>query len=210
MSDYAIITHSKMRFNPLAPNPKDVRIADIAHALSLMTRANGHIKWFYSVAQHCINCALEAQARGYAENIQLACLLHDASEAYLSDITRPVKAHLPQYLKLEEQLQSAVHQAFGIDLAPDERAHVKQIDDALLWHEFLSLMDEHLDSPEPFMHSKPDFSLRPFMDVEMQFLNLFSTLTGAEKSVRCVGIDGAKGGWVAASIQGDRLDIRMF
>jgi 5'-deoxynucleotidase YfbR-like HD superfamily hydrolase len=59
---------------------------DIAHALSLVCRANGHFPHFFSVAQHSINCMKEAAARGYSTRVQLGCLLHDGSEAYLSDI----------------------------------------------------------------------------------------------------------------------------
>lgn len=89
-----ISTFTNNRIDPTDPSPEDIHIEDIAHALSMMTRANGHFKTFYSVAQHSINCANEAAARGCSKRIQLACLLHDASEAYLSDITRPVKKQL--------------------------------------------------------------------------------------------------------------------
>ncbi len=60
MGDY-ILTYSKTKFFPLEPNLEDINILDIAHALSLMTRANGHFKHFYSVAQHSINCFNEAE-----------------------------------------------------------------------------------------------------------------------------------------------------
>ena len=59
---------------------KDILIEDIAHALSLMCRANGHFKEFYSVGQHCIYCCEEAIKRGYSNTVALACLLHDASD----------------------------------------------------------------------------------------------------------------------------------
>jgi hypothetical protein len=59
MSDY-ILTYSKTKFYPLEPVKEDIKIEDIAHALSLMTRANGHFKHFYSVAQHSISCCREA------------------------------------------------------------------------------------------------------------------------------------------------------
>jgi uncharacterized protein len=90
MADY-ILTYSKTKFYPLEPIKEDVNIIDIAHALSLITRANGHFEHFYSVAQHSINCCREAESRGYSQRVQLGCLLHDASESYISDITRPVK-----------------------------------------------------------------------------------------------------------------------
>ena len=103
-----IMTCTKKMFDPLHPNRELIDIEDIAHALSMLCRANGHFRSFYSVAQHSINCMQEAKARGYCERLQLACLLHDASEAYLSDVTRPVKAELPQYKEIEEPLQQTI------------------------------------------------------------------------------------------------------
>lgn len=95
----SITTYTKKTFDPLAPKEEFLDIHDIAHSLSLLCRANGHFPEFYSVGEHCLNCAREAQARGYSVRVQLACLLHDASEAYLSDVTRPVKSALPEYKK---------------------------------------------------------------------------------------------------------------
>ena len=91
-----ILTFTGKMFDPIHPDPALIDIRDIAHALSCLARANGHFPTFYSVGQHCLNCAREAIARGYSRRVQLACLLHDASEAYLSDVTRPVKAELPR------------------------------------------------------------------------------------------------------------------
>ena len=93
-----IMTRSHKMFDPLNPNTSLIDITDIAHSLAMLCRANGHFKSFYSVGQHCINCAREAAARGYSRKVQLACLLHDGSEAYLSDVTRPVKQELPKCL----------------------------------------------------------------------------------------------------------------
>ena len=99
MSDY-IITYTKTRFYPLRPNVEDIKIEDIAHSLSLMTRANGHFKHFFSVAQHAIACYKEAKSRGCSDRVKLACLMHDASESYISDLTRPVKAQLSEYFAI--------------------------------------------------------------------------------------------------------------
>ena len=96
----AIKTYTGIMFDPLEPNAALIRIEDIAHALAMLCRANGHFKSFYSVGQHCINCAEEAAARGYSARVQLGCLLHDGSEAYLSDVTRPVKKALSKYLEI--------------------------------------------------------------------------------------------------------------
>ena len=83
------------------PSKDAIDIIDIAHALSQICRAAGHFKHFYSVAQHSVNCLKEAQKRGYSEKLALACLLHDAQEAYLCDIPTPLKLELDEYKKIE-------------------------------------------------------------------------------------------------------------
>lgn len=64
MADY-ITTYGGTHFFPTEPDGKDFHISDVAHALSLICRGNGHVKTFFSVGQHCINCALEAEARDF-------------------------------------------------------------------------------------------------------------------------------------------------
>ena len=131
-----IMTYTKKMFDPLAPETDLIDIVDIAHALSYLCRANGHFTQFYSVCQHSINCAREAAARGYSRRVQLACLLHDASEAYLSDVTRPVKQELPQYKQIEEPLQDAIWAKWlGAPLNETEYTQVFEIDDAILENE---------------------------------------------------------------------------
>lgn len=178
MADY-ITTWSKLHFTPLEPKAEDIRIGDIAHALSLMTRANGHFPEFYSVAQHCIHCCEEAMARNYSRRVQAACLLHDASEAYLADITRPVKKNLPGYLEIEEVLQGAVYEKFlGSPLTKDEEALVKNVDDTLLYYEFLHYMGEALMESAPPMAGKPVFETLPFEQVQKCYLELYRELLG--------------------------------
>ena len=141
-----ITTVSGIHFYPLDPNPDDIDIKDIAHALSLICRANGHFKYFYSVAQHCIACANEAIARGYSLEVILGSLLHDASEAYLCDVTRPVKKHIPQYLRAEEKLQDVIWERFiGRKLTDAEQQQIFEIDDHILSQEFHLLMPENLN-----------------------------------------------------------------
>ena len=141
-----ITTVTGIHFYPLNPNPKDIDIEDIAHALSLICRANGHFRHFYSVAQHCIACAEEAIERGYSPEVILGCLLHDASEAYLCDVTRPVKKHIPQYLQAEEKLQEVIWKRFiGRELTDAEKKLIFEIDDDILSMEFHLLMPEDLN-----------------------------------------------------------------
>lgn len=115
-----IRTYTGIMFDPLNPDPDLINLGDISHALSLLCRANEHFRNFYSVAQHSVNCMEEAKIRGYSRRVQLACLLHDASEAYLSDVTRPVKQEIPKYLEIEKPLQEAIWKKYLGDLLTEE------------------------------------------------------------------------------------------
>jgi len=169
-----ITTYTGEDFTPFAPDANQIHIADIAHALSLMCRANGHFVRFYSVAQHSINCAEEAKARGLSSRVQIACLLHDASEAYLSDITRPVKAHLPNYKEIEKRLQNTIYDKFlGSPLTEEEAALVEQVDHDMLVCEFNALMNKKVFDDCIDMRSKPSFEFRNFADVEYDFIEAF-------------------------------------
>ena len=174
----AIMTNSKKMFDPLHPDEALIDIQDIAHSLSMLCRANGHFRSFYSVGQHCINCAREAQSRGYSRRVQLACLLHDASEAYLSDVTRPVKQELPQYKLIEEPLQNVIWEKWlGSTLTQEEDRQVFSIDDDILENEFPALMGEKLYDTIPALQSVPQFDFRDFALVKQEYLELFRQLT---------------------------------
>ena len=205
------MTYTKIMFDPLHPDVDLIDIDDIAHALSMLCRANGHFKTFYSVAQHCINCAKEAKARGYSERIQLACLLHDASEAYLSDVTRPVKAELPRYKEIEAPLQEAIWNKWLSNiLTEEERKQVFDIDDAILAHEFLSLMDAQIVEEIPEIYSVPEFVFVGFELCKQEFLRQFRQLTTGNKEVFAIGIDWMKPYWLAAEICNGVLTIRKL
>ncbi|MFO7637649.1 MAG: phosphohydrolase [Clostridia bacterium] len=178
MNDY-IRTYSGIHFYPLAPVKEDINIGDIAHSLSLMTRANGHLAHFYSVAQHSINCGREAMARGLSARIALAGLLHDASESYLSDLTRPVKKHFKNYYDIEEKLQRMIYEAFDLDgLSQEEEEIVREIDDTMLYHEFRSIMNYRIFDTEPPLAMPDDFVEKNFRQVEEEFLALFHVWKG--------------------------------
>jgi len=171
-----ISTYSGEKFWPIDAREEEVNIKDIAHALSLLCRGNGHVKHFYSVGQHSIYCAKEAGLRGYSVKVQLACLLHDASEAYISDITRPVKKLLDVYLEMEEKLQSLINKVYDIhDLTNEENSQVKQIDDAILRYELSDLLDTH-DYNTLELVGEYDFSFRMMDETEQEFIELFNTL----------------------------------
>ena len=181
MGDY-ITTYSKVHFYIMEPRPQDIRIRDIAHALSLICRANGHFPAFYSVAQHSLACYYEAKERNYSDRVALACLLHDASEAYLSDLTRPVKKNMTMYRQVEQQLQTMIYEKF-MDNAPTaaEMELIKSVDDATLFYEFLHFMGEELFEKPPLLLSDPSFAERPHREVEHEFGELLRRCAGGEE-----------------------------
>ena len=209
MQEY-ILTNSKLKFYPLVPKSEDILIKDIAHSLSQLARANGHFKHFYSVAQHSINCCREAKVRGYSERVQLGCLLHDASEAYLANITRPVKQHLKEYLTIEEKLQKAIYDKFSVEIISEEELNqIKEIEDAMLFYEFRELMGVDLWEEVPCIAMDHDFSKRDMEAVESEFVLLLEDINVEKKKYISVGIDGTKEGWAVVAVSEEDFEIRI-
>ena len=120
-------------FRPLNPDPGSIDIRDIAHALSLLCRFNGHCNEFYSVAQHSLIIS-----RVVPPQHALWGLLHDAAEAYISDLPRPVKRQVPDFVAFEDRLLECIMQRYELPWPmPPE---VKRADDVLLATEQRDLM----------------------------------------------------------------------
>ena len=131
-----IETASGRRFYPLAPRAVDVCIEDIAHALANQCRFSGHVREFFSVAQHSL-----LVSKLCPPGDALWGLLHDASEAYLVDLPRPIKhcSELGDFFRTAEgRVMRAVCDAFGLPHA--EPPSVKRADNALLLAEKRDLM----------------------------------------------------------------------
>lgn len=176
MPDY-ITTYGGTHFIPVNPEPDKIQITDIAHALSLICRGNGHVKHFFSVGQHCINCAREAVAREYSKKVCLACLLHDAGEAYMSDVPRPFKKYIPRYRDYEERILDIIYVKYlGSPLTKEEEGLVKVIDDDMLYFDLKELLNEIPDREEPVMKSSFSLEYVPFLEVEKSYLELFFEL----------------------------------
>jgi len=159
-----ITTYTGLKFHFLDLTSDEICIEDIAHALSLKCRYNGHCRTFYSVAQHSLLVA--TLAPGY----RLEALLHDAAEAYLPDIPRPIKYQFPALKQLEDKILSVILRKFGIyTISPI----VKEADNIALATEARILMantDDWADLPEPL-----DMPIKPMLHayIELLYLDAF-------------------------------------
>lgn len=123
----SIVTYTGKMFYPFDPKPEDVDIVDIAHALSNVCRFTGHTSEFYSVAQHAV-----LVSRYCSQKNALWGLLHDAAEAYICDMSQPVKQMpcMEVYRIVEKKIMNAVIDRF--QLWPDQPDEVTEIDGRLL------------------------------------------------------------------------------
>ncbi|MGN0152319.1 MAG: phosphohydrolase [Wujia sp.] len=182
MTDH-ILTYTKIEMRPLEPEAENIRIEDIAHSLSFLCRANGHYSSFYSVGAHCLNCYEEACARRESPRVRMACLLHDATEAYISDVTRPVKKYLDEYRNIEDRLADTIYEKFlGSPLTEYEKKMVKVIDDAMLYYEFLEFMAVKLSDEEPYVAATPDFYKGTMKQVEQEYLDVYYSINLDDQS----------------------------
>lgn len=157
------------RIDPLYIKEDDIHLEDIAHALSLICRGNGHIKYFYSLAQHSLNCAKEAQRRGYSKHVVLSCLFHDASETYMSDLITPIKKQMKEYQVIEDQLLETIFQAFHIQLKNEEKLIWKEMDHLLLEAELKEMMPLEENRSTVTLISVPDLNEHYYREIEEEF-----------------------------------------
>lgn len=172
-------TFTGRQFWPLDPRPDEVEILDIAHALANQCRYAGHCRRFYSVAEHSV-----LLARAFANREErLWALLHDAAEAYLVDLPRPVKRHVVGYHIAEAAVMAAICMRFG--LKPEMPTAVHKADYRILRDE----LEQNMSSPpapwgvqeeEPLGVTlrfwKPD-------EAEFWFLQEFDWVTGGRFGV---------------------------
>lgn len=109
-----ILTHSGRQFDLTSPTAAMISPVDIAHALSNLCRFNGHTRTHYSVAQHSMLVSSLVP-----EQHKLVALLHDATEAYIGDMTRPLKAIMPGFRIAEEIIWQAICDRFNLDPVPE-------------------------------------------------------------------------------------------
>jgi hypothetical protein len=120
-------TFTGRRFHFTDPRPEDVCIEDVAHHLAQICRYGGATRSHYSVAEHSVIVSLYVEP-AYARQ----ALLHDAAEAYVGDIIRPIKRFLAGFDAVEDKVEAAVFARFGIVPTPESNAAVKTIDDRVI------------------------------------------------------------------------------
>lgn len=172
----------------LKPSPADIDIVDVAHALSLVCRFAGHARVFYSVAEHSVRVATLVQS-GRRPALALHALLHDAHEAYVQDVTTPLKNLLGHpYEEVAGRIDDCIVAAFDLDALTDvSRRIVSAADYQMLSIEADSLMHsrgERWDWPG----GRPDVLYKihsPWdsLTAKRRFLSMFHKLKGEQRAV---------------------------
>lgn len=179
---YCYQMFSGEQFDPLCADVDSIHIEDIAHALSLACRFGGHCRKFYSVAQHSVLCALHVPLK-----FKFEALMHDATEAYIGDMVKPLKVQMPEFNRVEARLWKVIADKYGL---PDKLSkQVQAVDARALGAERRDLMDNR------FHHRWRSLDgVRPWKDKivpwtpeasEGRFLRLFNFLYPHHLATKC-------------------------
>ncbi len=168
-----IATATGNQFWPMDPRPDEIYITDIALSLSKICRWTGHVSEFISVAQHCVNVS----NYGKTKNEKRWGLLHDAAEAYIGDMSSPLKKSMPKFCNAEEKIVKAVARKFGLSLP-----WPKRVDDydwkvgATEAKQFMHQADVIM--PHVTKHAIRGFRIEPWSpeDAYVSYLETFSEL----------------------------------
>lgn len=140
-------TYTSNKFDYTAKEVDRLNIHDIAHPLSQIVRFNGHIKHPYSVAQHCLTVTSIMEKDGFSKETLLYALMHDAHEAFISDVPSPLKRHIKEehgfdFSMIEEEIQSKIMKRFGIKFTKKTVDITRKYDLIVLKSEAHSLFDK--------------------------------------------------------------------
>ena len=189
MSDW-FQTYTGKQFHPMDPTVDEIDICDIARGLSMIARFNGHTLFHYSVAQHSL-----LVSENVPNAVRLEALLHDASEAYLGDMVRPLKRSMPEYRAAEDRLERVIAERFG--LIYPWPAEVKEADNRALMTERRDCLPSHPGLASLWSQKATCFSdvILPQTIVEMErdFLWRFAALYSERMKVHIEDIIGAIG-----------------
>lgn len=118
-------------FDIANPKPEQFSFGDIAGALSKICRFGGQANHFYSVAEHLIHCTAQAVQDSLPQEVQQAVMLHDATEAFVGDVVKPLKIMLAEYEGIEDRVEAVIGEKFGIDFNR-HRSAIRKIDHEML------------------------------------------------------------------------------
>lgn len=170
-----IQTYTGLLIDPLNLSPSDINIEDIAHALSNVCRFQGHVKHFYSVAQHLVLCS-----RLVEPEHKLATLLHDADEAYCCDLAGPLKRNTEigrLYREIEQKATETIELALGLHRGATSAPEVKHADRFMIHIEGRQLMPENDWARRDVLPEYPMIAQwSPFL-AEAKFLDAYSELS---------------------------------
>lgn len=172
-----MMTYTGRQFYPYDMRPEDFCIDDIAGALAKLCRYGGHCQKFYSVAEHSV-----LVSRMVSRQNALVGLMHDATEAYLVDMPRPIKVGFPQYKEMEGKIWKLIAQRFGLpEVFPEE---VERADGEALFHEQAAVMLPVPEGAEWGMGRPRPAVVRPelikcwsWQDAQRFFLRRYAELT---------------------------------
>ena len=173
--DY-VTTYSGRKLNFKNPDPDDILIEDIAHHLSMTCRYSGATKYHYSVAQHSVVLAIYVYEQTNDPMQALSALLHDASEAYIADLPRPVKGSVTGYKSIENKLMKAILNKFEVDKPSD---FVMKADLNVVANEAMNVMKNVPDWINDYEYldiSIDSFIEAPHEDVKEAFLYVYNKL----------------------------------
>lgn len=104
-----ISTYSRGYFSFLDPDQTPLQIVDIARGLANTCRYGGQIGRFYSVAEHSVHASYLVDPE-YAYD----ALMHDAPEAVIGDMVKPLKEILPDYQAVEDRVEASIFRQFNV------------------------------------------------------------------------------------------------
>ena len=168
----SIALHDGDFFDFADPESHNFNIATIGHSLSHLCRFTGHTIRHYSVAEHSV-----LVSRLVPDELAFGALMHDAAEAYLGDVSSPLKALLPEYKALEERVERAIAAFFSLDFPLHPL--IKSADKALYREELRQMTNGH-DNLWHVDQPKVDVMITGMQpkDAKNFFLSRFAELTG--------------------------------
>lgn len=162
------------------PDPELIFMEDISSGVSNISRYSGqlNVERWYSVAEHLLNCWELSKGLRYDKEQQRNVLMHDATEAYLGDMSKPLKRMMPVFKWFENKMERAIEIRYGLDFKKHHDA-IKHIDNALLLAERFAIYgDDGVEWQNQDSIMKVQISpryLKP-MDIKAEFLEAWRSL----------------------------------